>query len=78
MEPTPIQKLGMRVRERRRALRLTQEGLALLSGCGALFVRQLEKGKRSLRLDKLLDVLGVLGLTLDLVDGPEPLRVRDA
>lgn len=52
------------VRERRRVLRLTQEDLADLAGCSPRFVRALEAGKASVRMDKLLDVLTVLGLEL--------------
>lgn len=77
-ELSDILKLGRRVRRRRRALRLTQAELSRLAGCGELFVRQLEKGKRTLRLDKLLDVLAVLGLGFELVDSSTPLQVSDA
>lgn len=52
------------VRERRRALRLTQDDLADLAGCSPRFVRALEAGKATVRLDKLVDVLTVLGLQL--------------
>ena len=56
--------LAADVRERRRALSLTQDDLAALAGCSPRFVRALEAGKPTIRLDKLLDVLGVLGLEL--------------
>ena len=52
------------VRDRRKALRLTQDDLADLAGCSPRFVRALEGGKQSVRLDKLLDVLDVVGLEL--------------
>ena len=60
--------LGNRVRERRRALGVTQIELSALAGCSPAFLRNLEQGKRSVRLDKLNDVLEVLGLTLTVVD----------
>jgi HTH-type transcriptional regulator / antitoxin HipB len=58
--------LGRQLRERRRSLRLTQDELADLAGCSPRFVRALEVGKPSVRLDKVLDVLDVLGLDLQL------------
>jgi y4mF family transcriptional regulator len=60
---------GHTVRTRRRKLGLTQQGLADLSGVGVVFVYDLEKGKSTIRLDKLLDVLEALGLQLVVRDG---------
>jgi HTH-type transcriptional regulator / antitoxin HipB len=62
-------------RRRRRALRLTQIALAELAGVGADFVYDVEKGKPTLRLDKLLDVLEVLGLQLRIESGKKRLVV---
>ncbi|MBX5481408.1 MAG: hypothetical protein IRZ16_06115 [Myxococcaceae bacterium] len=50
--------------------------LALLSGCGTAFLYDLENGKRSVRLDKLVDVLQVLGLELQLRPGKAGLTVE--
>jgi y4mF family transcriptional regulator len=55
------------VRARRRDLGLTQEELADLAGCSVRFVRSLEHGKPTIRVDKMTDLLTVLGLELDLV-----------
>ncbi|GEM_PF-5441166 len=57
------------VRNRRKALGLRQADLADLAGCSERFVHTVENGKASLRLDKLLDVLRVLGLDLVVVLG---------
>jgi len=57
------------VRSRRKALGLRQAELADLAGCSERFVHTVENGKASLRLDKLLDVLKVLGLDLVVVLG---------
>jgi y4mF family transcriptional regulator len=59
--------LGLEVRSRRRALHLTQATLAQLAGCGPDFVYDLERGKPTVRLDKLIEVLAVLGLELKVV-----------
>lgn len=69
-------KVGSGVRARRRLLRLTQHQLADLAGCGPAFVYQLENGKPSVRLDKLIEVLNVLGLQLAIEPGKEKVVVR--
>jgi HTH-type transcriptional regulator / antitoxin HipB len=57
------------VRTRRKGLKLTQAELAALAGCGTAFLHALENGKPSVRLDKVIDVLEVLGLRLELRRG---------
>ncbi len=49
------------VKERRRTLGLTQKELADRAGVGLRFVRDLEQGKSSLRLDKVDQVLALFG-----------------
>jgi HTH-type transcriptional regulator / antitoxin HipB len=56
--------LASTVQQRRKELRLTQEDLADLSGCSSRFVRSVEAGKTSIRLDKLDAILAALGLEL--------------
>lgn len=70
-----IRALGRAIRARRKSLKLTQIDLSKLAGCGPDFVYDVEAGKTSLRLDKLLDVLTVLGLELVLDQGKTGLRV---
>lgn len=64
MEADAIARIAAQVRERRTSLGLTQTDLADLAGCSSRFVRSLEAGKGTVRVDKLLDVLDVLGLEL--------------
>ncbi len=52
------------VRDRRKTLGLKQQELADLAGCSARFVHTVEAGKETVRLDKLRDLLDVLGLEL--------------
>jgi y4mF family transcriptional regulator len=53
--------LGSFVRERRRALGLTQQQLADRAGVGLNFVYQLEKNKQTVQLDCARQVLQALG-----------------
>ena len=49
------------VKERRKMFNLTQTDLAEKSGVGLRFVRELEQGKPTLRLDKVNQVLALFG-----------------
>ena len=59
---------GRLVRMCRIAQHLTQEDLAGLSGVGPRFVVELERGKPTVRLDKTLRVLAMLGVKLHASD----------
>lgn len=63
---TPTEVLGTAVRNQRRLLGLTQEALALHAGVGLAFLYELERGKPTVRFDKVVAVFGVLGITLTL------------
>jgi y4mF family transcriptional regulator len=56
------------VRERRRTAGLTQHELGDLAGVGHRFIVELERGKPTLRLDKVNQVLAVFGRRLGPVD----------
>ncbi|MFN8081912.1 MAG: helix-turn-helix transcriptional regulator [Kineosporiaceae bacterium] len=56
--------LGSDLRVRRQNLALTQADLADLAGVSVRFIRALEHGKATVRLDKVMAVLDVLGLEL--------------
>ncbi len=49
------------VKERRKSANLTQPELAEKAGVGLRFIRELEQGKPSLRLDKVNQVLQLFG-----------------
>lgn len=65
---------GDEVRRRRLELGLHQEELALLAGVSTRFVHTVEQGKPTLRLDKLLAVLGQVGFDLVLEPGSGTIR----
>jgi len=52
------------IRERRKAYNLTQPDLALKAGVGLRFVREMEQGKKTLRMDKVNQVLQLFGYQL--------------
>jgi len=58
--------IGRKVREERKAQGMTQTELAGLSGVGLNFISQLEQGKKSVQMDKVLMVLDTLGLEVEL------------
>lgn len=49
------------VKGRRKLVRLTLSELALKAGVGLRFMRELEQGKQTLRLDKVNQVLKLFG-----------------
>lgn len=56
-----MNKLSEFVKNRRKILGLTQEDLSYKAGVGLRFVRDLEQGKESLRLDKVNQILALFG-----------------
>ena len=56
------------VKEMRKQFSLTQVDLAEKSGVGLRFVRELEQGKSTLRLDKVNQVLALFGKQVGAVD----------
>ena len=53
--------LSRYVKEKRKEYGLTQVDLSRKSGVGLRFVRELEQGKETLRLDKVNQVLALFG-----------------
>jgi y4mF family transcriptional regulator len=49
------------VKSRRKTLGMRQEDLALRAGVGLRFVRDLEQGKKTLRMDKVNQILALFG-----------------
>jgi y4mF family transcriptional regulator len=53
--------IGDYIKEERKKAGLTQEEFALRSGLGLRFVRELEQGKDTVRLDKVNQALAMFG-----------------
>lgn len=69
MKLTPEQ-LGQLVKQTRKAMGVTQKDLALTSGTGLRFIIELEKGKPTCQIGKVLTVLHTLGIKLSLSAPP--------
>jgi y4mF family transcriptional regulator len=61
-----IQKLGNLVRTARKAQKLTQEQLAAMAGVGVRFVREMEQGKETCHIGKVVRVIAMLGLNIHI------------
>lgn len=55
------------VKQKRKEKNLTQKDLSEKAGVGLRFVRELEQGKTTLRMDKVNQVLGLFGTYLGAV-----------
>jgi len=60
--------LGERIRELRRAQKITQAQLAGLANTGLRFIGDLENGKETCHIGKMLRVLSALGVELIIRD----------
>ncbi len=66
--------IGTFVKRERKKAGLTQQEFALRSGLGLRFIRDLEQGKATVRLDKVNQALAMFGHTA----APTPIRRSDA
>ena len=56
-----MNKIAEYIKTNRRAAGLTQQEFALRSGLGLRFVRELEQGKETVRMDKVNQALAMFG-----------------
>lgn len=61
-EVLTMNKIAQFIRENRKAAGFTQEGSAARSGLGLRFVRELEQGKPTVRMDKVNTALATFGM----------------
>ncbi len=59
------------IKEKRKQLKLTQPDLAEKAGVGLRFLRELEQGKQTVRLDKVNQVLALFGSKLGVIRNVE-------
>lgn len=56
--------IGELVKKARKGMGITQKGLALTAGTGTRFIIELEQGKETCQLGKVLRVLQTLGINI--------------
>jgi len=59
--------IGKKIQELRKISKLTQVALSARAGVGLRFIRELERGKPTVRLDKVVQVLEFFGYHLEVV-----------
>lgn len=62
-----IENISTFIKNKRKQLKLTQPELAERAGVGLRFVRELEKGKESVRVDKVNQVLALFGSEIGVI-----------
>lgn len=67
------QQIGQIIRDTRKKLGVTQKALALTSGTGLRFVIELERGKETCEIGKVLTILNTLGIKIALTP-PAPAK----
>ena len=60
--------LGKFIKEKRNLANLTQPEMAEKAGVGLRFVRELEQGKETVRLDKVNQVLKLFGFQVGVIE----------
>ena len=68
-----MNKIAEYIKTNRRAAGLTQQEFALRSGLGLRFVRELEQGKETVRMDKVNIALAMFGMEA----GPSRITTED-
>lgn len=64
MNTRTSKQIGAAIRARRTQLKVTQKDLAMTCGTGLRFISDLEKGKPTCQIGKVLQVVQALGLEL--------------
>jgi len=68
--PYTPEQIGKLVRDTRKKLGVTQKDLALTSGTGMRFIIDLENGKETCEIGKVLAILNTLGIKMTLTPPP--------
>ena len=68
-----MNRIAESIKKNRKAAGLTQEEFALRSGLGLRFVRELEQGKPTVRMDKVNQALAMFGM--EAVPGKKDVEV---
>ena len=74
MKQTPLNKF---VRLKRKSLKMTQKDMSEKSGVGIRFIRELERGKETLKMDKVNQVLDLFGFELGPIESTKVNRSNE-
>ena len=66
------------IKDNRRRQHMTQDQFAKKAGVGLRFIRDLEQGKETLRLDKVNQVLGLFGYTVEPGRDMDPYEIHES
>lgn len=66
------EQLGAAIRTKRKQIKVTQKELAMTCGTGLRFIIDLEKGKPTCQIGKILQVLQTLGVGIQIAISDEP------
>ena len=61
-----ISQIGKMIKAKRKSMELTQKELADLCNLGIRFISELENGKKTLEIDKVLKVIRSVGLYVNI------------
>ena len=68
--------IGPQIKEIRRKIELTQVEFAKRAGVGLRFLRELEQGKTTVRMDKVIRVMDFLGYHLEIKKNEPQLTIK--
>lgn len=64
MKITNSESLGKAIRERRKELNYTQSYLAEFTGLSVTFISDVERGKKTAEIEKVIQLLNILGMDI--------------
>lgn len=77
-----VSMIGVAIRKARQAQHLTQPDLALIADVGIRFIVDIESGKETCQIGKVLQVMNALGVRLDISSttspGSQPYSIADS
>ena len=62
---TSVKNIGLLIKEKRKKINMTQKEAASIAGVGVRFLSELENGKPTLEIDKVLNVARIFGIDIE-------------
>ena len=62
---TSVKDIGLLIKEKRKRINMTQKEAASIAGVGVRFLSELENGKPTLEIDKVLNVARLFGMDIE-------------